>query len=200
MSFWRVSKNQKQEVIAGFRLVGWLLCGFFLFGGLAAGLGLALDKTPDSFLKGLGRFGGAVFALVCFAAIAALVNRWAKIFPGLLGYGALRAIAAAAVGYAPNKPLNATSRLCMLLLGASFLVSALVTAGFVSLTMNLFEKAALLFWVLSFAVVLTLDPNQVVPTTLWMCSASVVLSCTWLFRQYEWKQARRRYKGKILTF
>jgi len=89
-------KTVREQIKNGFRRTGVWLLGFawlfLVFGGLA----IITTTPPPSRLLGWGLLGIAALVLVF------TMNKWVKVFPGLLAYGVLSCILMLMNGHAVN--------------------------------------------------------------------------------------------------
>jgi hypothetical protein len=121
-------KKRKQEVVNGFRLTGGFLLGFVLMGTLVVGAGVAFFGLQASRLSSKPlAFDLALLSLAC---IALMVQRWAKYFPGWIGYGVLNGLLVASSGHLVNNPAIPVRRSLALAMTGLCFVSALVCLRF----------------------------------------------------------------------
>ena len=140
-------KKRQQEIINGFRLAGGVLLGFFLMTALVFGAEIAFFGGSPR----VSRPVAGLIAVVAFASMALMVQRWANYFAGFVVWGVYNSIIVAMIGHQPSNPSISVSRFYALATGAIYLVSVLPTLRFTkAYTLRLADKMALMAWVLAF--------------------------------------------------
>jgi len=132
------------EVKRGFQKAGlWLLGGAWL--GLVFA-GMAIAFTPSPHPPALG------WVLIAMAATVAFVtmDRWVRIFPGLLAYGVLGSVLALVDGHVVNHPEVLVSRPEGAAMIAFFSVAAVLSLTFVKRKLQVSDRVALLTFVVCF--------------------------------------------------
>lgn len=143
-------RERQRHVANGFRLAGGILLGFVLVGTFVMAVGVAFFGNP-------GRVSSKPLALllaaISLALIALLVQRWAKILGGWIGYGALNGLLMASSGHLLNNPAIPVRRSWALMMTGVAIASALVCLRFTEdYKLNSVDKVALVGWVVCFAV------------------------------------------------
>jgi hypothetical protein len=136
--------ERAKEVKQGFRRAGLWLLGMAWLGLVFAGMAIAFTPSPHSVMLG--------WVLLGLAAVIALptMNRWVKIFPGLLAYGILGSILELSDGHAvglPHTPVSRTDAIVSLVFCA---VGTAVSVTFASRKLRITDRAALLAFVVCF--------------------------------------------------
>ncbi|MCU1285239.1 MAG: hypothetical protein JWO13_1589 [Acidobacteriales bacterium] len=182
-----MTKQQKREVVNGFRLVGGIFLGCFLIGSLVVGFGETFGTIRDSNLSSLTRPGAFAVALCSFAAIALTVQRWAKYFAGWVGFGVLNSLIIASSGHALNNPSIHVGCGFALSMALVWLTSSITSLRFTNgKELNLLDKSALLSWVLAFAMFANLALANKPELALAMLSlGSLGLVIAWFFHRYH---------------
>jgi hypothetical protein len=88
----------EKHITNGFRQAAAWLLGIIWLGLVLAGMAIAFTPSPHSPALGWTLLGLAAFALVF------TMDKWAKVFPGLLAYGVLGSITMLVTGHAVNHP------------------------------------------------------------------------------------------------
>lgn len=132
------------EVKQGFRRAGLWLLGIAWLGLVFAGMAIAFTPSPHSPAVG--------WALLALAAAIALVtmDRWVKIFPGLLAYGVLGSLLELSDGHAvglPQAPVSRTDAIISLLFCA---VGAAISVTFAKRKLHVTDRVALFAFVFCF--------------------------------------------------
>ena len=132
------------EVKQGLRRAGLWLLGFAWLGLVFAGMAIAFTPSPHSPAVG--------WVLLAVAAAIALVtmDRWVKIFPGLLAYGILGSVLELSDGHAvglPQAPVSRPDAVISLLFCA---VGAAISVTFARRKLHATDRVALFAFVFCF--------------------------------------------------
>jgi hypothetical protein len=171
-------KAKPSEVKQGFWRAGMWLLGFgWLF---LVFLGLAVVTTPPPPPHALG------WTLLAAAAAIALgtVDRWAKIFPGLLAYGILGSVLSLADGHAVNHPEVSVSRPEGLVMIAFFTTTAVLSFTFTKRKLHVTDRLALFVFVVCFFW------QAVAPNLMW-AALGVGFCClffAWLYDRFQYRR------------
>lgn len=183
----------------GFKTVGWIFLGAFLMSCLVGGIAEAFDTIPEYALGTWGRLSSSAIAIAAFVAISVLVERWSKIFSSWIAYGVYNSLFAFQLGHLPGNAEISVPRWFSLTMASLFLVSALTSRHFVSnYKLGLADKAALLFWVLAFAVSACLDGKHDLLGVSILGLATLALAGAWSYRRFEQKH-RKTYHARVQT-
>lgn len=126
------------DVQNGFRRAGWIL--LFFFWGILALTGLACALAESTRFPPLA--GWLMLVLAMVIAIVTM-DRWAKVLPGLFGYGVLNGLIMATTGHLVNDSSIRVARgtaVAMTLLG---LASAILANTIASRKLTIFDRVAL---------------------------------------------------------
>jgi hypothetical protein len=132
------------EVKRGFQKAGLLLLGGAWLGLVFAGMAIAF--TPSPYPPALG------WMLIALAAAIAAVtmDRWVKIFPGLLAYGILGSVLTLVDGHAVNHPEVLVSRPEGVAMIAFFIIATVLSLTFTKRKLHVTDRIALLAFVICF--------------------------------------------------
>jgi hypothetical protein len=162
-------REKATETKQGFRRAGVWLLGIVWLGLVFAGMAIAFTPSPHSPAVG--------WVLLALAAAIALVtvDRWAKIFPGLLAYGILGSVLSLVDGHAVNHPEVPVSRLEGVVMIAFFTIAAVLSFTFTKRKLHVTDRVAL------FAFVVCFFWQAVAPNLMW-----VVLGVGFCFLLFAW--------------
>jgi hypothetical protein len=132
------------QVKNGFRLAGWVLLGIAWLGLVFAGLGIAFTPGPRSPLLGWGIL--AISGLVLIFTM----DKWVRLLPGLLAYGACSGIFILADGHALNHPEVPVPRFEAVILILFFVTAAAVSFSFSKHKLSAIDRIALFIFVACF--------------------------------------------------
>ena len=143
-------KKRQREIANGFMLAGGVVLGILLGASLVGGIGTAffglhsrISSKPIAFLV----------AAASFYFIAFFVQRWAKYFAGWMAWSVLSALMMASSGHLVNNPSVPVPRSMALAMAGLMVVTVVASVRFSKgHKLNIVDKAALLLWVLAFAV------------------------------------------------
>jgi hypothetical protein len=132
------------EVKQGFRRAGAWLLGFAWLGLVFGAIAIAFTPSPHAPVLG--------WALLALAAVIALVtmDRWVKVFPALLAYGALGSVLTLVDGHAVNHPEVAVSRPEGAVMILFFATAAALSLTFTKRKLQLPDRVALFAFVFCF--------------------------------------------------
>lgn len=140
-----MSKNTVgKQIKNGFQSVGTWLLGFAWLGLVFAGMAVAF--TPSSHSPALGWVLLGIAALI----LVFTMDRWVKIFPGLLAYGVVSSILMLVNGHAANHPEVPVSRLEAVLLIGFFAAAAVLSFTFTKHKLTLPDRIALFTFIFCF--------------------------------------------------
>lgn len=133
-----------KQVKSGFKRAGAWLLGFawlfLVFGGLA----IITTPPPPSWVLGWGLLGVAALVLVF------TMDRWVKVFPGLLAYGVVGSILMLMSGHAVNHPEVLVSKLEAALLMVFFATAAALSFTFTKHKLTVPDRIALFAFIFCF--------------------------------------------------
>ncbi len=133
-----------KQIKSGFRRAGAWLLGFVWLGLVFAGMAIAFTPSPHSPAVGWMLLGIAALVLVL------TMDRWVKVFPGLLAYGVVGSILMLMNGHAVNHPEVPVSRLEAALLIVFFAAAAALSFTFTNHKLTLPDRIALLIFIFCF--------------------------------------------------
>ncbi len=132
------------QVKNGFRRAGAWLLGFawlfLVFGGLA----IITSPPPPSAILGWVLLGIAALVLIF------TMDRWVKVFPGLLAYGVLGSVLMLVDGHAVNHPEVAVSRFEGVVMIVFFTIAAVLSLTFTKRKLRVTDRVALFGFVVCF--------------------------------------------------
>ena len=137
----RRAGNKLRTVSGG--QVAWLL-GFAWLGLVFAGMAIAFTPSPHSPALGWGLLGIAALVLVF------TMDRWVKVFPGLLAYGVVGSILMLMNGHAVNHPEVLVSKLEAALLIVFFATAAALSFTFTKHKLTVPDRIALIAFIFCF--------------------------------------------------
>jgi hypothetical protein len=133
-----------KQVKNGFRRAGAWLLGFAWLGLVFAGMAIAFTPSPHSPALGWGLLGIAALVL------AFTMDRWVKVFPGLLAYGVVGSILMLMNGHAVNHPEVLVSKLEAALLIVFFATAAALSFTFTKHKLTVPDRIALIAFIFCF--------------------------------------------------
>lgn len=177
------------EVKRGFQRAGLWLLGFaWLFLVFS---GLAIVTTPAPPPPTLG------WALLALAAVIALVtmDRWVKIFPGLLAYGILGSVLSLVDGHAVNHPEVPVSRLEGVVMIGFFTAATVLSLTFLKRKLHVTDRIAL------FAFVVCFFWQAVAPNLMWLVLGFgfCFLLFAWLYDHFKHRRGHRSRSESSVT-
>lgn len=141
-------KERKQHVIHGFQIAGGIVLGIILMGSVVGCSQIALGIVDSGRLS---RTLALFIALASLLLIFSMVRHWAKHFAGWVGYSVLNGLTMISSGHLVNSPSIPVPRWWSISATVLMFTSALVSVRFVKdYTLNAFDKAALMSWLLAF--------------------------------------------------
>ncbi len=179
-------KERQHHVENGFRSAAGVLLGFVLLGTFVMAVGVGFFGNPGRVSsKPLAFF----LAALSMTLIGLLVQRWAKILGGWIGYGALNGLLMASSGHLLNNPAIPVRRSWALMMTGVAIASALVCLRFTEdYKLNTADKIALIGWVVFFAVAMNVEKYGLPAMTL----GGVGLVLAWLHYRLLNRPARHR--------
>jgi hypothetical protein len=179
-------KERQRHVSNGFRSAGGILLGFVLLGTFVMAIGVGVFGNP-------GRVSSKPVALLLAAVsltlIGLLVQRWAKILGGWIGYGALNGLLMASSGHLVNNPAIPIRRSLALMMTGVAIASALACLRFTEdYELNVADKTAVIGWVVLFALGVNVDKYGLPAMTL----GGIGLVLAWLYYRLLNRPARHR--------
>ena len=146
------SKERHRQVVSGFAIAGGVLLGAFLVACLVFGIGVAFFGLESSRIIP-SKTVAFLIAAASFGLIALLVQRWAKYFAGWMAFSVGNALRMASSGHMINNPSVPVPRTVALTMAALMLITVGASLRFKKeYTLTPVDKAALLLWVLAFAI------------------------------------------------
>lgn len=134
----------ERQVKIGFKRAGAWLLGFAWLGLVFAGMAIAFTPSPHSPALGWGFLGIAALVLVF------TMDRWVKVFPGLLAYGVLNSILMLTNGHAVNHPEVLVSKLEAAVLIVFFGAAVALSSRFTKHKLKVPDRFALLAFIFCF--------------------------------------------------
>ena len=170
-------REKATEVKRGFQRAGLWLLGFgwlfLVFSGLAI---VTMPAPPPPAL------GWVLLALAAAIAVVTM-DRWVKIFPGLLAYGILGSILSLVDGHAVNHPEVPVSRLDGVVMIVFFTIAAVLSFTFTRRKLHVTDRVAL------FAFIVCFFWQAVAPNLMW-----VVLGVGFCFLLFAWLYDHFQYR------
>ena len=162
-------EEKTTETKQGFRRASVWLLGITWLGLVFAGMAIAFTPSPHSPAVG--------WVLLVLAAAIALVtmDRWVKIFPGLLAYGILGSVLSLMDGHAVNHPEVSVSRIGGVVMIVFFTIATLLSFTFTKRELQVTDRVAL------FAFVVAFFWQAVAPSFMW-----IVLGVGFCFLLFAW--------------
>jgi hypothetical protein len=177
------------EVKQGFWRAGTWLLGFGWLFLVFSGLAIVTTHSPPPHVVG--------WALLAAAAGIALltVDRWAKIFPGLLAYGVLGSVLSLVDGHAVNHPEVPVSRLEGVAMIVFFTVAAVLSFTFTKRKLHVTDRAAL------FAFVVCFFWQAVAPNFMWVVLGVgfCFLLAAWLYDHFRHRRGHSSRSASHVT-
>ncbi len=133
------------QVKSGFRLVGLIFLFIGIAGLFVGGIAYAFFPTGHSPVLGW------VFIAISTAVMIALMNRWVKVLPGLLGLAVLNGVISILSGHVLANPTEPIPRLQAFYLTLFFAASSVLSGTFKARHLHLVDRAAVMVFVFSFA-------------------------------------------------
>jgi hypothetical protein len=131
-------------VTTGFKRAGLWLVGFVWLGLVFAGMAVAFTPSPHPPALGWSLLGIAALVLLF------TMDRWVKVFPGLLAYGVVASILMLVNGHAVNHPEVLVPHLEAVLLIAFFSAAAALSFTFAKRKLTVPDRIALFVFILCF--------------------------------------------------
>src|SRR5689334_20096577 len=133
--------KRSSEAKSGFRRAGAWLLGLTWLGLMFAGLAMAF--TPSSHSPALG------WVLLGLAAVIAIatMDRWIRIFPGLLAYGVLGSIVTLVDGHVVNHPEVHVSRTEAVFMILFFATATVLSLTFTNRRLHAWDRIALIVFI-----------------------------------------------------
>lgn len=145
------SKKRQRHIVGGFAIVGGILLGVLLVGCLVIGIGIAFFGLQSSRIS--SKPIAFLMAAASFWLIAFLVQRWAKYFAGWMAWSIINALTMASSGHVLNNPSVPVTRSVALTMAGLMVITVIASVRFSGgYGLNTVDKAALLLWVLAFAI------------------------------------------------
>jgi len=134
----------KSQAKSGFRRAGLWLLGFVWLGLVFAGMAIAFSPSPHP--PALG------WALLSIAALVLVftMDKWVKVFPGLLAYGVVGSVLMLMNGHAVNHPEVLVPRLEAVTLIVFFAAAAALSFTFTNHKLTVPDRTALFVFILCF--------------------------------------------------
>jgi hypothetical protein len=159
----------------GFKKAGSWLLGFAWLGLVFAGLAIAF--TPSQHSPALG------WSLLAIAACVLIVtmDRWVKVFPGLLAFGVLGSVLTLIDGHVVNHPEVTVPRLEGAVMTLFFVAAAVVSFAVVKHRLTVPDRLALFIFVFCFFW-------QAVAPRFLLTALAIGLSCliaAWAYDRYQ---------------
>jgi hypothetical protein len=173
-----------KQVRSGFRQSGAWLLGFAWLGLVFAGMAIAFTPSPHSPELGWG--------LLCIAGLVLVftMDRWVKIFPGLLAYGVVGSILMLMNGHAVNHPEVLVSKLEAALLIVFFAIAAALSFTFTKHKLTMPDRIALFAFMFCFFW-------QAVAPRLMLLALAIGFSC--LVGAWAYDRVQRRPETNATT-
>ena len=144
-------KKRQRHIKNGFVIAGGILLGAVLVGFLVGGIGIAFFGIQSSRIS--SKPVGFLIAVASFCLIALFVGRWAKYFAGWIVCSVLNALIMASTGHLLNNPSVSVPRSVALIMAGLMVITVVASIRFRrGYKLNFVDRAALLFWVLAFAI------------------------------------------------
>jgi hypothetical protein len=134
----------RNQFTNGLRRAGIWLFGFLWLGLVFAGMAIAFTPSAHSPVLGWGLLTIAGVVLTC------TMDRWVKVFPGLLAYGVLGAILMLVNGHAVNHPEVSVTRVKAVILIIAFAAAAGISFTFTKHNLTPPDRIALFTFVVCF--------------------------------------------------
>ena len=144
-------KSRHRHIKNGFVIAGGIVLGAILVGFLIVGLGIAFFGIQSSRIS--SKPVAFLIAVASFCLIASFVGSWAKYFAGWMVWGVLGALRMASTGHLLNDSSVSVPRSVALITAGLMVITVIASIRFRrGYRLNTLDRAALLFWVLAFAI------------------------------------------------
>jgi hypothetical protein len=169
--------NVKTQVKSGLRRTAAWLIGFLWLGLVFAGMAIAFAPSPHS-----RRLGWALLSLAALLLIITM-DKWVKVFPGLLAYGVVGSVLMLLDGHAVNHPEIAVPRVEAALMTIFFVAAAGLSFTFTRHRITLPDRIGLFVFILCFFW-------QAVAPRLMLMALSIGFLCLVGAWAYDWRAER----------